>query len=286
MRTQLSSKRIILVALAVCLLVGVSLQKKKYTLQKVLDAINEARTDPKGFEKWFREEWWNKLSTKKGRCGLPHLGYRLNEVCPVQFDSLWNFYKTQQPLKALKLSKGLTAGAYEHARYLATELHYITHRRKGQNLFKRYRVYTKKPIGGVAENILGSSYGPLTEKHNIGRFILDDGVRNRGHRKNLYSGYYGAVGIGIHEDTIKKHTFVVVLGFSKHHDCSQCDKVPADVSKKMGWDQYIAGPEDQNSGGIINATGGNTTDGKSALLISLRTSFLFLMLGLFFYTSF
>lgn len=245
--SKTSKRNMIFLALLLVFLVQTSTQKP-YSLKSLLDAINKARTDPQGFKKFIKSEWYDDLDTKFGQCSVSRWRLPMVEKCPTQFNSLFEFYEKQKPLPAMKLSQGLTAGAYNHAKYLGTELHKMSHFRPGENIKDRYTVYTKQSIGAGGENIIRFNDKSTIWKaaHIIARWVIDDGTPKRGHRANIYGENLNYVGLGIHEDSKSKGSYFLVLGVANRHDCSECSKIPAAINKAMGWDEYINPPKKES----------------------------------------
>ncbi|GAP95507.1 CAP domain-containing protein [Leptolyngbya sp. NIES-2104] len=99
--------------------------------------------------------------------------------------------KATSPLPALTISPGLSLGARDHVLDLAPKGktgHYGT---DGSNPFQRMNRYgTWQGVAG--ENI---SFSPIaTARWHVMQLVIDDGVKNRGHRKALLNPDYRLTG--------------------------------------------------------------------------------------------
>ena len=104
-------------------------------------------------------------------------------------DEAIRFLRGARPLPALALSPGLCSAAADHCREQAGGA--IGHRGSNGsgpgNRIARYGVIAQ----GWAENI---AYGEHSARAIVMALIIDDGVRGRGHRKNIFNPNYTVVG--------------------------------------------------------------------------------------------
>jgi hypothetical protein len=68
-------------------------------------------------------------------------------------------------------------------------------------------------------------------------FIIDDGVKNRGHRENIFKASFKKLGVGIANSGNDED--VVTLEFSGGYTCKKCKKITTDLAARMGWDGSI-----------------------------------------------
>lgn len=137
---------------------------------QVLAEINRARTAPQS----YAAELEQRLANYNGR-----EGHRVVEEAV-------RFLRNQQPLPPLAASTGLKGSARLHvAEQGATGNtgHGSAFRRMAR--FGRY-------LGAAGENI---DYGRHDARSIVTRLIVDDGVRNRGHRKNIFSSNFHLAGV-------------------------------------------------------------------------------------------
>jgi len=101
-----------------------------------------------------------------------------------------DFLRKQEPLEPFRMSAGLSHAALDHARDL--ERGGTGHKGSdGSQPWDRAQRYGEW-IGQMAENI---HYGTTSPRGVVVSWIVDDGIRNRGHRKNLFTPDYRKVGI-------------------------------------------------------------------------------------------
>src|SRR4029078_1893411 len=94
-----------------------------------------------------------------------------------------------KPQAPLALSPGLCLAAADHCREQAGGAmgHYGNHGSEPGNRIRRYGLVSQ----GCAENI---AYGHHTAREIVLALIVDDGVRGRGHRKNIFHPTYNWAG--------------------------------------------------------------------------------------------
>ena len=104
-------------------------------------------------------------------------------------DDAIRFLNRAKPVPPLTLSPGLCLAAADHCREQAGGAmgHCGNHRSDPGNRISRYGVVGQ----GWAENI---AYGPHTAREIVAALIVDDGVRGRGHRKNIFNPTYNVAG--------------------------------------------------------------------------------------------
>ncbi len=155
----------------------------------VLEEINLARTEPRlyaGFLKDFRSHFEGKF-------------YRLPGVVPVietnegaiAVDEAINFLVSQKPLPALGWSAGLAAAAAElveeQGKSGAT----------GHNGVKSGGILVRVKRHEIEGRMIGENiaYGPNSERGMVMQLLIDDGVPNRGHRKNQFDPIFDRAGV-------------------------------------------------------------------------------------------
>ncbi|PYL86033.1 MAG: CAP domain-containing protein [Verrucomicrobia bacterium] len=104
-------------------------------------------------------------------------------------DEAIQFLRRAKPQPPLALSPGLCLAAADHCREQAGGAtgHYGSDGGDPGNRINRYGVVSQ----GWAENI---AYGHHTAREIVLALIVDDGVRRRGHRKNIFNPTYDVVG--------------------------------------------------------------------------------------------
>jgi len=104
-------------------------------------------------------------------------------------DDAIRFLNRAKPQPPLALSPGLCLAAADHCREQAGGAmgHCGNHGSDPGNRISRYGVVSQ----GWAENI---AYGPHSAREIVLALIVDDGVRGRGHRKNIFNPTYNVAG--------------------------------------------------------------------------------------------
>ena len=122
-------------------------------------------------------------------CLLPgNVRMRTHEGVRALDDAI-QFLRRAKPQPPLALSPGLCLAAADHCREQAGGAtgHYGNKGGNPGNRISRYGVVTQ----GWAENI---AYGSHTAREIVLALIVDDGVRGRGHRKNIFNPTYNVAG--------------------------------------------------------------------------------------------
>jgi len=104
-------------------------------------------------------------------------------------DDAIQFLRRAKPQLPLALSPGLCLAAADHCREQAGGAmgHYGSHGSDPGNRISRYGTVSQ----GWAENI---AYGRHSAREIVVGLIVDDGVRGRGHRKNIFNPTYNVAG--------------------------------------------------------------------------------------------
>ena len=157
--------------------------------KQVLGEINRARTDPQAYAgvlREFRKLFHGKSFRLPGSSTVVYT----DEGVPAVDEAIHSLEK-QRSLAPLVWSSGLAAAAAELVIDSgATGDTGHTGRRSGgmKERIERHGVWT----GSIAENI---SYGYDEARLVVMQLVVDDGVPERGHRKNLFSKSFGTAGV-------------------------------------------------------------------------------------------
>lgn len=165
--------------------------------RQVLTEINLARTEPGTYADFLRES----RSQYEGKL------YRVPDTNTLiethegiaALDEAIEFLAHQKSLPPLKWSAGLAAAAAELVREQGktSSTGHIGAQSGGmQARIERHGTIVQ---GRIGENIV---YGPEDPRRMVMQLIIDDGVPDRGHRKNLYNPHFDSAGIacGPHPD--------------------------------------------------------------------------------------
>jgi uncharacterized protein YkwD len=148
---------------------------------------NAVRRDPSGYSRYLEEmvpQFEGKLLRRPGRAVL-----RTEEGARAVREAI-RALRITRPMGTLRWSKGMTAAARDHVRDQGpTGL--MEHRGSdGSTPAQRVSRYGRWHAS-VGENI---AFGPNPAREVVLQLIVDDGIRDRGHRKNLLAPDFGAVG--------------------------------------------------------------------------------------------
>lgn len=159
--------------------------------KEIIDEINLARTDPQKYVTYLEEY---RSYYKGNSVTLPGSKTALvtNEGLAA-VDEAINFLRAQKPLPALTLAKGMCFAARDHAKDMT--LKGITGHKGSDGSIPDTRVQRYGFWDGtVGENII---YDIKTARQMVIGMIIDDGVANRGHRRNIFDTTYRVAGISI-----------------------------------------------------------------------------------------
>jgi len=156
---------------------------------QVLAEMNLARTKPRtyaGFLRKFRGQFRGKDYVLPGSTPLIQTSEGVKAV-----DEAVKFLSRQKPLPPLAWSDGLASAAAELAEEQGrTGALGHTGRQSGgmRERIERHGKWERQ----IAENI---GYGPKDARNMVMQLIIDDGVTDRGHRKNTFGTAFGVVGV-------------------------------------------------------------------------------------------
>ncbi len=162
-------------------------------IDEVLALLNEVRTQPQLFLD-------NRLTPYLEQNGLQENTYA---------KSLVEDLKTRKPADSLKLSPALNAVAKLHAVDMGMKNKVGHNSSDGTTFDKRLRLRAKAK-GAVAENC---DYGNAKPLDIVMSLLIDDGIENLGHRKNILEPRLRFVGIAI--EPHKKYGTNCVMDFAE-----------------------------------------------------------------------
>lgn len=171
--------------------------------QQVLAETNVARQHPQRYANYIRE-------FKRNFIGK---GYRLPGTLDMvmtlegmgALDEAVRFLSSQRPLPALSWSPGLAQAAAELVQQQSASG--ATGHGNGGDIRKRIGKYGSWR-STVGENI---SYGPDTARQVVMGLIIDDGVPDRGHRKNIFNRSFTTAGAACGPHPVYRKICVVDL---------------------------------------------------------------------------
>lgn len=260
-----------ILVLLVLLLSSVFSARVKWTVNKTLEALNKARTDPNSIKTFIHKEYKDKIHPPTGNCSLnlPGLNMDFKEDCPQVFTNMDTYLQTDRTATALKLDLGMSYGAYLHCKYLGLKAHKADHAdSKGDKTAgKKIGPWTSKTTGVTGENIHRTTFVFKNESHMIADMVLGDGVTGKGHRLNIFNKAFKNVGIGIFQaNTDGDSNQYICLSFAAEYTCDKCNQISCDMQKEMGWSKYRADTKktgECEEGSKPSTSGNSTTNGTS-----------------------
>jgi len=166
------------------------------TGRQVLAEMNLARTKPHVYARFLREmrkDFQGKLYRMPGSKVLLQTREGVAAV-----DEAISFLNRQKPLPALGWSSGLAGAAAELVKEQSGNGGTGHNGKRSGGMRERIERHGTWD-GSIGENI---AYGPFDARLLVMQLIIDDGVPDRGHRKNHFSTAFGVAGAacGAHPD--------------------------------------------------------------------------------------
>lgn len=158
--------------------------------QEVLAALNEARTDPRGSAAWLDELAGYFTGTRLKRPWWPFALQTREGVDAVREAAA--AMRAQAPVTALSMSAALVRAARDHVNDQGRTGAMGHTGTDGSTTMTRVNRYATWRVS-IAENI---DYQPMVRGRDvIESLLVDDGVSDRGHRRNIYQSSARLVGI-------------------------------------------------------------------------------------------
>jgi uncharacterized protein YkwD len=207
-RTQLICLTLTVATLATVALAG-DIETVDYLTEResnVLREINIARTQPHVYVSYI-EAWIERYDGN-----LRKLPDRIPVMTKEGIHALREaiaFLEQVEPVRALRSTRGLSYAARDHVRDMGPS-GAIGHRgyddSGSSDRANRYGKWVRK----VAENI---AYGSDDPREIVMRLIIDDGIKSRGHRKNIFDDDFYAAGVSFgYHDEFETMTVIMFAG--------------------------------------------------------------------------
>jgi hypothetical protein len=179
----------LLKAMLLSLLISTAAEAADSFAQQVLAETNLARTQPQQYAenlKKLRRMYEGKAYMEPATGAI----VLTNEGVPA-VDEAIAFLRKQKPLSPLTWSKGLAEAADDLVSDQGKSGQTGHDGRSSggmQQRIEKHGTWSRR----IGENI---AYGPSTAKMMVMELIIDDGVSDRGHRKNIFSSGYKVAGV-------------------------------------------------------------------------------------------
>lgn len=179
--------------------------------KEIIDEMNLARTEPQKYAA-FVEEY--KKFYEGNRLTIPGRKKTLVTAEGIAaVDEAISFLRAATPLTPLNIAKGLSMAAKDHANDLAVKG--LTGHMGSDGSLPNARVDRYGDWeGAIGETVL---YDLSTARNMVIALIIDDGVQNRGHRRNIFDANYHIAGVSISDSPANGSRCVVdyVGGFKE-----------------------------------------------------------------------
>ena len=180
--------------------------------KNVILEMNKVRTNPKAYAEYLRQErtlFDGDIVRKPGEIPL-----KTSEGV-VALDECLVFLENMEPMGCLYPDRNLSRAAEQHAGD-QSKTGDTGHLGSDKSMFdKRIKKYSKAPYIRVAENI---SYGFGTGYSVVLRLMIDDGVKDRGHRDNIMTSGFDLCGVSIKPHPVYRYICVITYMQSGNPD--------------------------------------------------------------------
>ena len=172
--------------------------------RRMTDEVNLARTSPEGYAN-ILEQYYKTLGNDRIQRSKGHT-LRMIEGRPAVKEAI-TFLRSAKTLPALNLNSCLSQSAQDHVSGTGPAGQTGHRGRDGSDPSER----ATRRLGYQAHCGENISYGRDSAREHVIALIVDDGVKSRGHRANIFSESYRSIGIGIGSHARYRNMTVHVL---------------------------------------------------------------------------
>lgn len=180
---------------------------------EIIREMNLARTEPHKYASYL-EQYKQRYVGAQYKSSK---GHSINTVEGIKaVDEAIRFLKAAKALPPLKVSKGLSMGAKDHVRDLLLKGQSGHRGSDGSSTEQRVNRYGDW-MDKIGENI---AYDGNSAREVVIGWIIDDGVKTRGHRMNIFNPLHRIAGVAA-GDGAKRETLCVTTfagGFTERND--------------------------------------------------------------------
>ena len=173
---------------------------------EVVRELNEARQYPAKFAGYLKER--KPHYRQDNSLAMPGFSVYSTQEGVKAVDEAIVFLEKTKPIPTLQAARGISLAAADHAEDIGPKgavEHAGTDKSQPADRMARYGTWKKN----CAENI---SAGWSDPRQIVLQLIIDDGVADRGHRKNIFEADYRVVGVAIRPH--KQYKIVCVMDFA------------------------------------------------------------------------
>jgi uncharacterized protein YkwD len=215
----------------------------------ILNAINNARTNPKEFAQTFKKLYldpvddtgkhclWGITLTEKRAGALELYNWLLNDAVPAP---------------AIKGNGCLTVDAYNHARYMSDNNIIVHTEIQGSSTLDLKERLQKWGRFDVVTEAVGTIQKDHLNAHSlVSHILLDDGIKSRVNRLDMFDNQWKTGGAGLRPNGMVNYYSVT---YAKHYHCSMQDSIADWLKKDSGANQFFGGVKDTSSARILSLT--------------------------------
>jgi uncharacterized protein YkwD len=215
----------------------------------ILNAINNARTNPKAFAETFKKLYLDPVDDQGKHCLW---GITLTEKRAGVLE-LYNWLLNDAvPAPAISGNGCLTVDAYNHARYMSDNNLIVHTEIQGSNtLDLKERLQKWGRFDVVTEAVGSIQKDHLNAYSLVCHILLDDGITSRVNRLDMFDNQWKTGGAGLRPNGMVNYYSVT---YAKHYHCTMQDSIADWLKRDSGANQFFGGVRDTSSARILSLT--------------------------------